>query len=258
MRILRYQALLAATLSCFFSANSFAQLIYISDTRNILGSAAVDNLSQYSSAPFYTTSYTGDYSGSAAPSTPYADFQGSVNGSAVFQGGINFPSGQQPATISSTVGVSQNSFLHSQEISYSSVESVSGSSSYAVQNWSGQGSSLMQVSFQVLTPLSYTLMVAGTGDPASTSDNYSLTSSGEGTLVNGSTFTMLNVNHNYGGSIDYSGIFNPGNTYTLTFSSEGNADGGGLHADLVVPEPSLAALAGMALVIFLRRMRTTK
>ncbi len=254
--------MLAVVFGCFSSVSSFAQFNFISDSRSVSGSASVNNVSQFGSAPYYTTSYTGDYSGSAAPALPFADFQGNANGSAVFQGGISFPSGPQPFSINSTTTASQNSFLHSQEIFYSSVESAAGFSDNGSLSgrWMGQGSSLLSVTFQVAAPTPFSFVVAGTGDSASTSDSYSLTSSGEGTLLSGNTFTMVHVDHNYGGFIDYSGIFNPGNTYTLILDSVGNSDGGGLQADLTtVPEPSLAALAGLAFAIFrLRGRRTTK
>jgi hypothetical protein len=94
----------------------------------------------------------------------------------------------------------------------------------------------------------------GTGDPLAASDSFSLSSSGQGALFSGNTSSMLQ-NNQYGTAIDFSGAFTPGNTYTLTLDSQGSLDGGGLTADLIVPEPSIAALAGLAFVIFLLRVR---
>jgi hypothetical protein len=119
--------LLVLALGCFLSVNGFAQLIYLTDTRSVSGSASVTDVSQYNSAPYYTTSYSGDYNGSAAPSSPFADFQGNLNGTAIFQGGLNLPGGHlSPMTISSTAMASQNSFLHSQELYFSAFEGSSG------------------------------------------------------------------------------------------------------------------------------------
>src|SRR5579862_8983577 len=141
----RAQAVVVVGLGCLVPANGFAQLIYLTDTRSVSGSATVNNVSQYNSAPYYTTSYSGDYSGSAAPSSQFADFLGNANGSAIFEGGLNLPGGKQsPMTISSTAMASQNSFLHSQELYFSSFESSSGSPGTFGQpssQWHAEGSS---------------------------------------------------------------------------------------------------------------------
>jgi hypothetical protein len=188
----------------------------------------------------------------------FADFLGNANGSAIFQGGLNLPGGRQSLmTISSMVTASQNSFLHSQELYFSAFESSSsspGSLGQPSSQWWAQGGSSLQVSFQVLSPVAFNLTLLGTGDPLASRDDFSLSSSGQGVLFGGSTDSMLQ-HLQYGTAIDYSGTFTPGNTYTLTFDSQGSLDGGGLTADLVVPEPSMAALVGLAFVIFLLRVR---
>ncbi len=251
------RGLLLTALGCFLSANGFGQLIYLTDARSVSGSAAVNNVSQYNSPPYYTTSYSGDYSGSAAPNSPFADFMGSVNGSANFQGGVMNSGQQTPINITSTANASQTSFLHSQELYFSGSESTSGSPGSFGQpssQWSADGSSSLQVSFEVLIPVKFNLMVQGTGDPFTSSDDFSLSSSSQGVLFSGNTTTMLQRNQ-YGTSLDFSSTFLPGNTYTFTLDSQGNLDGGGLMADLSVPEPSMTALAGLAFLIFLFRVR---
>lgn len=254
----RFRGLLVVALSCFVSAKGFAQLIYLTDTRSVSGSASVTDVSQYNSGPYYTTSYSGDYSGSAAPSSQFGDFQGNANGGAIFQGGLNLPGGNQSAmTISSSVAASQNSFLHLDELYFSAFESSSGSPGSLGQpstQWSAQGSSSLQVTFQVLSPIDFNFLLQGTGDPSASSDDFSLSSSGQGVLFSGNSESMLQKNE-YGTAIDYSGTFMPGNTYTMTLDSQGGLDGGGLIADMVVPEPSMTALAGLALVIFLLKVR---
>jgi hypothetical protein len=259
----RVGSVLVVALGCFASTKGSAQLIYLTDTRSVSGSASVANVAQYNSAPYYATSYSGDFSGSAAPSPLFSgEFQGNINGSAIFQGGLNLPGGQSPMTISSTVMASQDSFLHSGELYFSSFESSFGSPGILGQPssmWSAGGSSSLQVSFQVLNPVAFNFLLQGTGDPFASSDVFSLSSSGQGVLFGGNTGSMLK-HYQYGTQLDYSGTFTPGNTYTLNLQSQGSLDGGGLIADLtvpdavsVVPEPSITALAGLAFVIFLLR-----
>lgn len=252
--------LLVLALSFLSAGSGFAQLIYLSDTRSVGGYADVN--SEFSTAPYYTTSFTGNFSGSASPAQ-FANFATNWGGAANFVGGLfsTNPAGggtDLPMTINSTVSVSQNSFLQSQELYYSSFETVSGTPGDPDQPsgyWSGAGTSSLQVSFEVLSPVSYTLRLVGTGDSAAGSDTYNLSSAAQGTLVGGSTYTMLFQQHNYGGPIYYSGVFDPGNTYTLTLTSSGNLDGAGLMADLTVPEPSMPALAGLVFLIFCFRRR---
>jgi hypothetical protein len=255
----RVQGLLVMALGCFVSVDGFGQLIYLTDARSVSGSAAVNNVSQYSSPPYYTTSYTGDFSGSAMPSSLFADFNGNANGTATFQGGIM---GGQALTIGSTVNSSQNSFLHSQELYFSSSEGSTGTPfpgyGQPSSQWHGQGESSLQVTFQVASPITYSLSLWNTGDPMATLDIFSLTSSGEGTLASENTGTMPSYEQQWNTPIEYSGTFTPGNTYTLTLDSKGSLDGGGLTLDLVVPEPSMTALAGFAFVIFLLRVRRAK
>lgn len=244
-------------LGCFLSANGFAQLAYLTDTRSVSGYATVNNVSQYNSPPYYTTSYSGDFSGSAMPSSPFADFAGNINGTATFQGGMTNSGGQTPMTITSTVMASQTSFLHSQELYFNASEFSFGSPGTFGQpstQWSAEGSSSLQVSFEVLIPVTFNLMMQGTGDPFSASDDFSLSSSSQGVLFSGDTTSMLQRNQ-YGTPFDFTGTFTPGNIYTLTMDSQGQLDGGGLTADLTVPEPSMTALAGLAFAIFLLRVR---
>ena len=258
----RVGSVLVVASGFFASANGSAQLIYLTDARSVSGSASVNNVAQYNTAPYYTTSYSGDFSGSAT-SSQFTDFQGNLNGSAVFQGGLNLRGGPSPMTISSTVTATQNSFLHPGELYFSSFESGFGSPGSLGQPssmWTAGGSSSLQVSFQVLNPVAFNFLLQGTGDPFASSDVFSLSSSGQGVLFGGNTGSMLK-HYQYGTQLDYSGTFTPGNTYTLNLQSQGSLDGGGLIADLtvpdavsVVPEPSIAALAGLAFVIFLLRV----
>jgi hypothetical protein len=252
------RGLFVMALGCFLSANGFGQLVYLTDTRSISGYAKVNNVSQYNSPPYYTTYYSGDFSGSAMPYSPFADFMGNVNGTATFQGGMtNSGGGQTPITITSTVMASQTSFLHSGELYFNASESSSGSPGTFGQpssQWSAEGSASLQVSFEVLIPIPFNLMLQGTGDPFASSDDFSLSSSSQGVLFSGDTTSMLQRNQ-YGTPFDFSGTFTPGNIYTLTLDSQGQLDGGGLAADLTVPEPSMTALAGLAFVIFLLRVR---
>jgi hypothetical protein len=260
----RVQSVLVVGLGCFASTKGSAQLIYLTDVRSVSGSASVNNVSQYNSAPYYTTSYSGNFSGSASPSSLFSgDFQGNISGSAIFQGGLNLAGGQSPMTISSTVMASQNSFLHPGELYFSSFESSFGSPNSFGQpssKWFAEGSSSLQVSFQVLNPVAFNFLLQGTGDPFASSDAFSLGSSGQGVLFGGDTASMLQHNQ-YGTQLDYSGTFTPGNTYTLNLQSQGSLDGGGLIGDLTVadpltfvPEPSITAFAGLAFVIFLLRL----
>lgn len=252
----RLQSLAVVAFCCCVCANGFAQLIYLTDSRSISGTAT----SSGTVAPpaFFTISYT-PFSGSAAPSTPFADFQGNASGTAIYVGGFSNPTTGQLSqfTNTATISAGQNSFLHSQELYFGSSEFGSGSSTYG---WSAQATSSLQVTFSVSAPLAYSLAVQGSGDPLATYDSYNLSSANLGVLVNGNTQTMLQAN-DYGERLNYSGIFNPGDIYTLTLGSQGGAigpapygDGGGFLADLtVVPEPSITALAGLAFLIFLLR-----
>jgi hypothetical protein len=250
----RVGVLLVLALSFLSVANGFAQLIYLSDSRSVSGYA---NVNWPSDPIYYTTSFTGNFSGSASPSAPFADFATNLSGSATLIGGFFSanPAGggmDIPITVNSSVSVSQNSFLHPQELNYSSFEGNSGtlaSSGANVQGkyWYGGGGSSLQVSFEVLSPVPYTLWVSGTGDPVSVADSYTLSSAAQGVLVSSTSTNLLNY---WGPRIYYSGVFNPSDIYTLTLTSNGENDGGGLMADLTVPEPSTAGLAGLALLVF--------
>lgn len=249
----RFQSLVVVAVSCCVCVNGFGQLIYLTDSRSVSGSASVTDVSQYNSAPYYTTSYTGDYSGSASPSSTFADFNGNANGTATFQGGI---SGVEPMTISTAVTSTQDSFLHPQELYFSSSASVSGSPwpiyGSPTSQWWGQANSSLQVTFMVSAPVAFNLIVEGTGDPLAAGGTYNLSSSAQGALVNGNTDT-LSYYGEYGVPVKYSGTFDPGNIYTLSLTSGGGLDGGGFLADLTVPEPSMTSLAGLAFLIFLLR-----
>jgi hypothetical protein len=255
----RVRSLVVMAFYCCVSINGFAQLIYLTDTRSVSGSASFGT-NQYGTPPFYIASYSG-YSGSASPSGPFADFQGSVIGSAILATGITNPNTGQvlpPITNTATIGANQSSFLHSQELYYQSGEFASPSSA---NGWVATGDSSLQVTFSVAAPVAYNLSVLGLGDPLGSSDSYNLSSANLGALMNGNTGTMLQAN-DYGIRLNYSGTFNPGDVYTLTLDSHGGAigpaqfgDGGGLQVDLVVPEPSMTALEGLAFLIFLLRPR---
>jgi hypothetical protein len=254
----RVQSLFVIALLCCVAVNGFAQLIYLTDTRSVSGSAslATSLANAIPTPPYYVNSYS-PFSGSAMPSAPFADFQGSASGTGTLTFALsNAVTGQlTPFSNSDDVDASQTSFLHPQELYFNSVEGgdIPGSQ---LSQWTAQGSSSLQVTFTVSAPTPYTLTCRGTGDPVASYLSYNLSSADQGVLVNGNTYTMLNV-HEFGAPFIYTGSFDPGEVYTLTLQSQGgftgpgpNGDGGGFIADLVVPEPSITAFAGLAFLIF--------
>lgn len=259
----RARSLAVMAFCCCICVNGFAQLVYLTDSRSVSGSASIET----NGPPYYVISYSG-YSGSAAPSAPFADFQGSASGTATLVSGILFTNpntGQllPPTTNTATVNAFQNSFLHSGELYFNSTEH--GSASETANGWIAQGSSSLQVTFSVSAPVAYNLGVLGLGDPSASYDSYNLSSANQGMLVNGNTGTMEQA-EDYGNRLNYSGTFSPGDVYTLTLGSGGGdgggpgyfntfGDGGGLLVDLTVPEPSTTALAGLAFLILIVRAR---
>jgi hypothetical protein len=249
----------AVAFCCFVCGNGFAQLDYLTDSRSVSGTATL-NISQYQSPPYFVSSYS-PFSGSAMPSAPFADFDGNAGGTATFVGGFTNPVNHQviPASFSASLSAGQNSFLHPQELSFTSGEF--GSSSTDGGLWSAMGTSSLQVTFTVTSPMSFNLSVLGTGNPLSSWDSYNLSSSSQGVLASGDTGTMRQA-QDYGVRINYSGTFSPEDVYTLTLDSQGGYtgmgfinDGGGLVVDMTVPEPSVTGLAGLAFLIFLRANR---
>lgn len=256
----RIQSLLVVmAFCCCICSNGFAQLVYLTDSRSVSGSASVptNGLPAFD----YVTSYS-PFSGSATPSAPFADFNGGVGGVATLIGAYSNPiTGQlSPFTNSPGINAHQNSFLHSQELYFnSSVNDYNFTTGSGF--WQATGSSSLQVSFSVSSPTEFLLSVGGLGDPTGTADSYNLSSADLGVLVNGNTGTMFGQYGN-GILINYSGIFNPGDIYTLTLQTSRSDGGlapdnfpeiGGLLVDLTVPEPSMTALAGLAFLIFLLR-----
>ena len=238
--------------SLLVAATGYAQLNYLSDSRSVSGFARI-NTAAYSSPPDYVISYSGDYSGSATPSSPFADFSDGPNGVATLVYGMSLPYPPGPNTVTASVGASQNSFLHPQELSYLSHEGGWGTPSQNGTMPSGassQATSVLQVSFSVSAPVAYSLMCEGTGDPLACSDNWNLNGVNQGVLASGPT--PFQVNFEWGVPIYYSGTFIPGDIYTLSLSSAGSLDGGGLRVDLTpVPEPSSTVLLGLGLLLAL-------
>jgi hypothetical protein len=267
----RVQSLFVMAFLCCVAVNGFAQLIYLTDTRSISGSASIAGgvPTEDQTPPFYLNSYS-PFSGSAMPSAPFADFQGSASGTGTLTFAYsNSATGQLiPFSNSGEVDARQTSFLHPQELYFSSTEFGSTPGTESSQ-WTAQGSSFLQVTFTVSAPTPYTLTCTGTGDPIASYLSYNLSGADQSVLVNGDTSTMFNSRfQEYGVPFIYTGSFNPGDVYTLTLQSQGgfigsgpNGDGGGFVADLVVPEPSMTAFAGLAFLIFLLqayRMRQPK
>lgn len=241
--------------ACSFlaAATGYAQLNYLSDSRSVSGFARIDT-SSYSFPPDYLISYSGDYSGSSTPSAPFADFSGGVNGTATLVYGWVPPYPAGPYTVTASVGSGQTSFLHSQELYYGSNEQGWGTPAQYPNMPSGawaEATSSLQVSFSVSAPLAYSLTCTMLGDPVSCADSWSLNSATEGVLATGPD--SLQRMNEWGVPIDYAGTFNPGDIYTLSLSSAGSLDGGGLRVDLlVVPEPSSLSLVGFGLLLVCR------
>jgi hypothetical protein len=251
----RVQIWVVVAICCCVSLNGFSQLVYLTDTRSVSGFANFQNPVAF--PPLYVTSYT-PFSGSATPSAPFADFQGSASGMATLVEVIsNSTTGQLTpySTETARVDATQTSFLHSQELYYTSREL--GGSPSGNTGFDAQGNSSLQVTFQVSSPVAYNLTVNNTGDAIATGNNFTLSSSSQGTLATEPTPSYLEV---WNQPVYYSGTFTPGDTYTLTITSGGgnagayyNFDGGGFDFDLVVPEPSMTALAGLAFLIFVKK-----
>lgn len=229
---------LAAALCCLAAVNGYAQLNYLSDSRSLSGFATVGS----QAPPYYVISSSGNYSASVAPSAPFADLSGSVNGGATLVEGLTGVNNYMN-TYSASVYAGQTSFLHPLELSYRSFEFAGGT-----QEGNGEGSSSLQVSFSVSSPVAYDFTCEATGDPLACWDIWNLSSAIQGVLAAETTGSLLQEAR-YGLPIDYSGTFNPGAVYTLTLSSEGGKpgsgsppfeDGGGLFADLTIASGSVS------------------
>lgn len=249
-----------ATMACLPFPRAWGQFNYLSDSdvRYVSGHAFVDTNSFY--PPYHTIdSYSGNYSGEAAPSAELADFSANLTGTAtVFFGG-----GNPSSSISSSLSVAQSSFLHPEELSYSSSLTCSWGSliSQPPPGVFSQGLSILKVSFTVPEPVQFNLMAKGYGDPLSISDLVNLSGS-----ISGSLFDSVYVSNGvsvFGLPINYSGTFYPDQIYTLSLSSDGSRDSspglvGGLDFDLVastnvsaVPEPSVLTMTGLIAVVMI-------
>ncbi|HVM48083.1 MAG TPA: hypothetical protein VMU04_08650 [Candidatus Acidoferrum sp.] len=231
------------------ASNGLAQLNYLSDTRTVSAAVRFNPLNWDYGNPSNIVSYSGDYSASANPTAPFADFGTTLNGTATL---VTSVYGYQ-STLSASVSAGQTSFLRPQELSYSSSVAESGS---AMPDGYTE-SSFLQVSFSVSAPLAYSLTCQRGPDPAFSNETWSLASANQGQLLSSPTSPGP---PGWDGPFDYSGTFLPGDVYTLTLNETGGAvmpnsfDAGGLSVDLVAaPEPSTLALEALGLALLLGR-----
>jgi hypothetical protein len=246
--------LLLTAMSCFAVATGYAQLNYLSDSRSVYAYATVDT-NGFTYAP--TISYSGDFSGSATPSTQFADFGINYSGTATaVLSGLTGNTGQSipPETITATGFASQTSFLHPLELYYNSWEATWGTPPYSgllpPGTWA-YGTSSLQVSFNVSSPVAYSLTYEGLLDPLGGGFSLTLSSALQGVLINTNSGQLMNYGE-YGVPINYSGTFEPGDIYTMNIYSEGELDDNGVMVDIVVvPEPSSMVLGGLALGVSL-------
>jgi len=231
-----------------------AQLDFLSANRTVTGQAGV-----YSPGD-PITSYTGPYSYTATPGSPFANFSGNASGEADM---VYSVTPQVSATQSGYVNAYQNSFLNSDEIYFDSVEAGFGSGGNLGY---GNGSSSMAVSFSVLSPAIFDITLDGLGDPLGSASDFILSSLNQGVLDTANTSSLLGEGK-FGVDVSYSGNLIPGNVYTLTVTSSGGgfgqfADGGGLYLDMdvttpdavvsAVPEPSvMACWTGLFVILYL-------
>jgi hypothetical protein len=231
-----------------------AQIIYVSDNRSTGASVGIDtNAASLSLGGLATVTYSGDYTASGSPSSPYADFNSALNGtiyvSTAYHGVSN--------SYSANVYAQQVSSLGSQAITYSSTVQQSWNLASTAPFTKCSESSFLQVSFMVGTATPYELTLTRGFDTFFGPGTWTLSSANLGTLVDTPSGPVNS------GQFSYSGIFTPGDVYTLTLrqgagladTSQGEIDT--FQATLVVPEPKSSILFGMGALclFFLRQWR---
>lgn len=239
-----------------------AQIIYVSDNRSVSADLGL-NTNSLSEGGLNSVTYSGDYSGSASPSVPFAGFNGDASG------GVNATTVFRNVTTnnySGSVYAIQDSSLGLQGITYSS--GVSENDNFPnLTFYSRVGeSSYLQVSFMVATATPYSLSctIPYENDPEFSSETWTLASANLGNLVTGPP-TMGNI----AGTFNYSGMFTPGDVYTLTLQEHASQHGGQpivqgevgfLDVSLAIPEPKSSLLLGMGMLglVAIRHRRKSK
>jgi len=231
-----------------------AQITYLSANRGATVSLGYDtnSLAQEGTT---ISSYSGNYSAAAGPSSPFADFSTVLGGSA----GVAYSLANLTNTWSASAGAEQTSSLNAQGILFSASVNEGGNRYPDYCN----EASFLQVSFIVSAPVSYELTCEGGPDPFFSAESWRLTSANLGVLVNGSD---KGAGGTSGIPVSYSGVLVPGDEYTLTlqetagFTTSPYGDSGGLQVDFTVPESAPQWLLGWGLggVLALRMKRWRK
>lgn len=253
---------LALALIWLAAPSAHAQIIYTSDNRSISAAVGINtNAGPISLGGLATVTYSGDYSGSAAPSSPYANFNGSLFGTA----NVSTAYGGVSNYFSFNVTANQTSSLGAQGISYSSgVHEGDNYPNLSPPYSQISETSYFQVSFMVATATPYDLDITRGVDPSFSGETWSLNSANLGNLVSGpSGVDGLSTE----GTFNYSGMFTPGDVYTLTLYEHATSHGGAplvteeegdLQATLSVPEPKSSLLLAMGIVCFIAVRRYGK
>ncbi|MGA2869497.1 MAG: hypothetical protein ABSF34_10090 [Verrucomicrobiota bacterium] len=257
--IFRYKLAILAMgmISCLPVSPAQAQMQLLSDNRNLSAGADVSNPGDP------VISYTGDYSATATPTAPFANFSSSLSGQATM---VWSATPQITETQSGYANADQDSSIAANQIFYTSVESGYGTGNLG----QGQGSSSMTVSFCVISSAVFNITIDGLGDPLGSSSDFILSSVDQGILDTATTDSLVQEGM-YGVNVYYSGTLNPGDVYTLMVTSNGggtgqNGNGGGFSLDLnvtSVPEPSLMAcgtesLAALVVLVGFARRENIK